>query len=316
MNILVPKTITPGMFMPGTTIPEVDASVGEVLWVIGLNATVGMRRIWKDYTYECTKAITAAPENTYEPGSANAAALWLRDEGAPTNRMAPFDKYLFTKARRQGSLTYVLRPGFVNGLAVYGLEADKLTVAVRAAGVDLISPINVELWQQAFGEWEYLFGDLQRGTYYVLKNLPIHPALEISITVSRNNANVEAAVGFISVGNWKQLLLPGPERMGAAQYGVEATTRDYSYVEERKDGTYTEVPGRLATNINLSCVIDAVQAPAAKTLLDEVLGKVVAIEVSDLPRYGHLATVGKLTGTVRSTDWNSAQVDMQIKGNV
>ena len=74
--------------------------------------------------------------------------------------------------------------------------------------------------------------------------------------------------------------------------------------------------GRLATNINLSCVIDAVQAPAAKTLLDQILGKAVAIEVSDLPRYGHLATVGKVTGTVRSTDWTSAQVDLQIKGNV
>ncbi len=316
MNILVPKTITPEMFMAGTTIPEVDATVGEVAWASGSDAAVGLRRVWKGYTYECVKAVAGAPANTYEPGTPNAATFWERDEGAPTNRMAPFDKYLFTKARRATSLTYVLRPGFVNGLALYGLEADKLTITVKADGVDLMPPVNAQLWEQAFGEWEYLFGDLQRGTYFVLKDLPIHPGIEISITVARNNAGVEAAVGFISVGNWKQLLLPGRERMGGAQYGVEASTRDYSYVDDRKDGTYTEVQGRLATNINLSCVIDAVQAPAAKTLLDQILGKAVAIEVSDLPRYGHLATVGKVTGTVRSTDWTSAQVDLQIKGNV
>ncbi|KFJ08869.1 hypothetical protein DR66_5954 [Delftia acidovorans] len=316
MNILVPKTITPEMFMVGTTIPEVDATVGEVAWASGSDAAVGLRRVWKGYAYECVKAVAGAPANTYEPGTPNAATFWERDEGAPASRMAPFDKYLFTKARRATSLTYVLRPGFVNGLALYGLEADKLTITVKADGVDLMPPVNAQLWEQAFGEWEYLFGDLQRGTYFVLKDLPIHPGIEISITVARNNAGVEAAVGFISVGNWKQLLLPGRERMGGAQYGVEASTRDYSYVDDRKDGTYTEVQGRLATNINLSCVIDAVQAPAAKTLLDQILGKAVAIEVSDLPRYGHLATVGKVTGTVRSTDWTSAQVDLQIKGNV
>lgn len=317
MNILVPKIVTPEMFGAGTTIPEVDAVVGEVAWASGASYSVGARRIWKGCTYECTKDLAAAPENAYEPGSLNAAPYWLKDEGAPSNRMAPFDKYLLTKARRPDVITYVLKPGFVNGLAIYGIEADALDVSIRAEGVDLVDPERYELWEQAFGEFEYLFGELQRGTYQTLKNLPLHPDLEVVITLSRNTPQAEVGVGYISVGNWKQLLLPGPEKMGAAQYGVEAGTRDYSYEEERPDGTYTEAPGgRLATNISLSCVIDAEQAPAAKALLDQILGKAVAIEVSDLPRYGHLATVGKVTGTVRSTEWTEAEVDLQIKGNV
>ena len=72
----------------------------------------------------------------------------------------------------------------------------------------------------------------------------------------------------------------------------------------------------MSTNINLSCVIDAAQAPAAKTLLDQILGQAVAVEVSNLPRYSHLATVAKVTGTIRTTSWATAEVSLSLKGNV
>lgn len=317
MNILLPKTITAAMIGAGTNIPEVDAAVGEVLWATGGTFTVGQRRVWDGYTYECVQAITGAPANTYQPNAATAAPFWLKDEGAPTNRTAPFDKYLFTKARRTGSITYVLNVGFATGLAIYGIEGDTLAITVKAGpgGANLIPPVAVDLWAPAFGEFEYLFGDLQRGTYYTLKNLPLHPAAEITITVSRNTPAEQAAIGFISVGTWKRLLAPQQSGTGGAQYGVEASTKDYGYTKDYDDGTYVDVPGRKSTNINLSCVIDADQAPAAKALLDQILGKAVAVEVSDLPKYSHLATVAKVTGSIRTTSWATADVALQIKGN-
>ena len=316
MNILLPKTITAAMFQAGTTIPAVDAAAGEVAWVTGTNYAKGDRRVDGDYIYECTLGVTTAPQNTYAPSDTRSAAHWLKDEGAPTNRTAPFDKYLFTKARKATSLTYVIKPGFVTGLAIYGLEADTLEITVKGGGVDLIQPVSVDLWEQAFGEFEYLFGDLQRGTYYTLKNLPLHPDVEITITVARNVPGVEAAVGYISVGTWKTLLAPLQKQIGGTQYGVEATTKDYSYEQDNQDGTYKDIPGRKATNISLSCVIDAAQAPAAKALLDQILGKAVAVEVSGLPRYSHLATVAKVTGTIRTTSWVTAEANLQLKGNV
>ncbi len=316
MNILLPKKITAAMLQAGTTIPAVDTAAGEVAWVTGTNYALGDRRVDGDYTYECVQAVTTAPQNTYAPSDTRSAAHWLKDEGAPTNRMAPFDKYLFTKARKADTLTYVIKPGFVTGVAIYGLEADTLAITVKAGGVDLIPPVTVDLWEQAFGEYEYLFGDLQRGTYYALKNLPLHPEVEITITVSRNATGVEAAVGYISIGTWKVLLAPLQKNIGGTQYGVEATTKDYSYSEDMPDGTYRDVPGRKSTNINLTCVIDAAQAPAAKALLDQILGQAVAVEVSDLPRYSHLATVAKVTGTIRTTSWATAEVSLSLKGNV
>jgi hypothetical protein len=315
MNILLPKTITPAMIVAGTTIPAVDTAVGEVAWAAG-NYAQGARVVDAGYTYECVQPLTSAPQNAYAPSDARSAGWWLMDEGAPTNRTAPFDKYLFTKARRPGSLTFVLKPGFANGLYLGALEADRVAITVKAGGVHLRPPIDQELWAQAPGLWEYLFGDLQRATYFTLKDLPIHPDVEISITLSRNDPLVSAAVGFISLGNWKRLLAPLPGSMSASQFGMESSTQDYSYYEERADGTYIEKPGRLARNVNLSCVIDAKQAPFAQSLLDQILGKAVAIEVSDLPRYGHLATVGKVTGKVRTESWTRALVDLQIKGNV
>lgn len=317
MNILLPKTITSAMFGAGTNIPDVDSSItpAEVAWASGGTFVLKDRRTRGGYWYECVKAIAGAPENTYVPGSAAAEGWWLKDEGAPTNRMAPFDKYLFTKARRAGNVTYELTPGFINGVAIYEIEADHLNITVKDGATNLITPVDIELWEQAPGLWEYLFGELARGTYYALKDIPINPNAKVTITLTRNNPLVEAAVGFISVGNWKTLLAPLTQASGV-QYGIEATTRDYSYSQEYKDGTYIDVEGRKATDINLSCVIDAAGAPSAKLLLEQILGKAVAIEVSELPKYSHLATVGKVTGSVRSVNWPTAQVDLQIKGNV
>lgn len=315
MNILLPKTITAAMFQAGTTIPDVDASVGEVAWVTGFNALLGDRRVDGDYTYECVQAINSAPQNTYAPSDKRSVGWWLKDEESPTNRMAPFDKYLFTKARKLSTFTYVIRPGFITGLYLDAIEADHLNITVKGGGVDLVPPVDLEMWEQAFGEWEYLFGELTRGTYFSLKNIPLHPDVEVTITVSRNSPSAEAAVGYISVGTWKQLLAP-LRKVGGALYGVEASTKDYGYTKDNADGTYSDVPGRLATNINLTCDIDADQAPGAKALLDQILGKAVAVEVSELARYSHLATVAKVTGTVRTDSWTKASVALNLKGNV
>ena len=118
MKILIPTDITPAMFGAGTNIPEVDSSVGEVAWATGTSYAIGDRRTDAGYTYECVKAVTVAPANALRPSDVASAQYWLKDENAPTNRMAPFDDYLFTKARRVSSLTYVLNPGFVTGFAI------------------------------------------------------------------------------------------------------------------------------------------------------------------------------------------------------
>ena len=179
MNILLPKTITPEMLGAATNIPEVDASVGEVAWVSGTNYVVKDRMVHSGYVYECVKDITSAPQNTYAPSDVRSAGYWLIDKRNPTNRTAPFDKYPFTKARRTGSVVYQLTLSFVTGIAIYGIEGDTISVTVKdTSGNDLRPAVTSDLWEQAYGEREYLFGSLRRKTYFTLKNLPVHQSMK------------------------------------------------------------------------------------------------------------------------------------------
>lgn len=318
MNILVPQTITPSMLGPGTNIPAVDPYMGEELWVSGVDATVGTRKLWENYMWECVRAVTGGPQNTKAPSAKESAGYWEKDERAPSNRMAPFDEYQFTKARRLGAVTYVINSAFPTGFAIHGIEADNLSYAARYGGVDLFPPVSMDMWEQAFGPWEYLFGDLQRRTKLNVRGIPLRPAVEIYITASRNDPDQEAAIGYISVGQWQRYTAAKNPRIGASRPGADATPKTYSYIKDHGDGTYTRIKGHQAVNVNVPCLIDAREAPRVMATLERIQDVAVAIEVSSLPRLGWLNTVGFVTGTVRVPQEAHAittQVDFQIKGN-
>ncbi len=317
MNILLPTTITEAMFGAGTSIPAVDASVGEVGWVSGTAYVVGDRRIDAGYTYECVQAVAHAPQTTYSPSDPRSAGYWLKDETAPSNRMAPFDEYMFTKAHRPGSLRYVLTPGFFNGLAMYEANANTVDVVVRdqAGGVVLESK-SQDMWEQAFGEWEYLFGNLSRSKKYTATGLPMRPGAELDITLTQNDPLLDAELGFLAVGQWQQLLAPLRTNMGGTQYGAEVTPKSYSYFKQAADGTYIRRKGRVAKVITASVVIDARDAPRVAALLEKIIDIPVAIEASSLPKYGHISTVGFVTGSVVSESWGIARVNLKVDGNI
>ena len=318
MKILIPTDITPAMFGTGTSIPEVDSSVGEVAWATGTSYVIGDRRTDAGYTYECVKAITAAPANALRPSDVASAQYWLKDENAPTNRMAPFDDYLFTKARRTGSLTYVLNPGFVTGFAIYGIEADNYAFTYRESpgGAVLVSSSGT-LYEQAFGLWEYLFGDLQKADKWTSPALPLRPNGELTITLTRSTPTEQAALGWMGVGKWHYFLSPDGGA-GAAQYGIEVTPKDYSYFKPNSngDGTYRRKAGRKAKAISGSAVIAAAQAPVAEAVFRRVSGAAVAVDFSDRQAYRHLSTVGFVTATVVSDTWATARINFKIEGNV
>lgn len=321
MNVLLPKIVTAGMLLAGTNIPEVDATAGEMAWVSGSAAAIGDRRYYDSYAHECVKPIAAgSTESVWAPSSVEAQGrYWLKDDDAPSNRMAPFiDEYIYTKARRKGEIVYVLRVPFATGLAIHGIEGDRVEVtAADDMGNALMPPIVRGLWEQAYGLWEYLFSDLQRVEKFTLLSIPLHPRTTITVRIVRNNADVDAAVGWISVGQWKALYAPGSSTRGGTQYGVETTPKAYNYFQrDDNTGKYKRRTGRKATLISGRVLIDAKKGPAAKALLDKVLGIPVAIEVSQLDRYSHISTVGFLTGSVVNDNPVTAPINFKVEGNV
>ncbi|MDD2711362.1 MAG: hypothetical protein PHU77_00440 [Simplicispira sp.] len=320
MNVLLPKPVTADMLFAGTNIPVVDEAAGEVAWVSGSAAAIRDRRYYEGYAHECVKPIAAgSTESAWAPSSAQAAGqYWLKDDDAPSNRLAPFiDEYLYTKARRKGEIVYVLRVPFVTGLALYGLEGDRVEVTVTDdLGNALMPPLVRGLWEQAYGLYEYLFSDLQRVEKFTLRDIPLHPRTILTVRIVRNNADVDAAVGWISVGQWQTFYAPR-STAGGTQHGVETTPKAYNYFQrDENTGKYKRRPGRRATLISGRVLIDAKQGPRAKALLDKVQGIPVAIEASPLDRYSHISTVGFLTGSVVNDEAVNASINFKVEGNV
>lgn len=311
MNILLPTTITEAMIGADTSIPAVDASKGEVLWLSSGSYAIDDLRVSAGGVYSCIKAHTATGAS--KPPQLD-TVNWLFKH--PTNRMAPFDEYIYTKAVRAGEVRYVLSPGFFTGFAIYGAEADSIETTLRdAPGGEVLVHDEQELWEQAPGEWEYLFGNLRRETKYTSQNLPLRPSAQLDISLRRNNPDVDAELGLLTVGQWRTLFSP-IGNVGGTEYGAEVTPKSYSFFRRNDDGTYTRRTGRQAKVISASVLIASTQAPAAEDLLRRILDIPVAVEASSLPRYGHISTVGFVTGSVVSENWTTSRVNIKVEGNV
>lgn len=229
--------------------------------------------------------------------------------------MAPFDEYLYTKGTRKGQLVYSLTASFISGIGIYGVEADNASVVVTDIDGNVLVSEQFDLWEQAYGEFEYLFGNLQMRMQSSFDNIPLNPNLNVTVTLTRNDPNVNAAVGWIGVGQWREFLAPQSE-CGATQYGVEVSPKSYALMVKNQDGTYKREQGRTSKVINATLLIDASAAPAAESLLRQILDTPVAVEASSLAQYGHISTFGFVTGTVVSETFNTARVSLKIEGNV
>lgn len=311
MNILLPIDITEAMMLSGTSIPSVDTASGEVAWVASGNYAIGNERTSSGGIYSCVKAHTATGAS---PAPEKDPVNWLYK--APTNRMAPFDEYIYTTAKRADELRYVLKPGFFDSFAMYGIEADNIEVTLReTAGGAVLNTWSESLYEQAFGEWEYLFGNLQSATKWSRRGLPIRPASTLDIKLTRNVPGTPVALGYLAVGQWKTLLAP-MSNVGGVQYGAEVAPKSYSYFKRNDDGTYVRRKGRVAKVITATVMIDATEAPAAESLLESILDTPVPVEFSYLPRYGHLSTVGFVSGSVVAQSYGIATVNIKVDGNI
>jgi hypothetical protein len=307
VKLLCPIPITPGVIKTGTTIPEPDASVGEQAWTSGGSYSLGDERLYAGYIYTCVQAHsgrTTPPDQDAE--------YWLRDELRPSNRMAPFDSYVSTPARATTSLTYVLQPGFFNGLAVHGAVGETYSITVRdEPGGVVIASKSGELYEQAIGLYELLFMPLAQITRITMDDIPLSPAAELTVTISAGTG-LPVQLGMLQLGAWRDL--KGPHRWEGVEHGAEAEPRTKSWIREYDDGTYQIVRRRNATDMRCSVVISAEHADYAIATLRDVLDVPVTCVATDLPRYGYLTVMGLVSGTVRTVDARRSRLSLSIKG--
>lgn len=315
MNILIPSKIVASSFKAGTTIPEVDTDAGEVAWSPTGTYAIDDLRVYDGKVYSCVKAHTSAvngPKPDADP------TRWLFK--VPSQRMLPFDEYLYTKARHLQQLKYVLNVPFATGFAMHAVDADSYEFVYRDAPSEafpegeILATSSGQMWEQAFGHFELLFGNLQRTTKWTSPRLPLRPSATAEITLTRNSPDAFASVGWLGIGQWHEIRSPQSTTLGATEKGIEYEPRTTARRKDNGDGTYTRTRGLKSKLGTGTALFDAKDAPRVAALLDQCLDQIVAVDFSDLPRYAHLSGVGHFTGRITHDEY--CRLHFTMDGNV
>lgn len=301
--IMVPITIAASMVQTGTTIPEV--ATGETAWVSGSAYVIDDLRNSNGSIWSCVKAhtgVTTLPEN--DPVN------WLRK--GPTLRMAPFDDYRTTSATATGTLTYVLTPGFFNGVWVDNPKGDTCTITVKdAPGGTVVKTKTTNLFQQAGGLWELLFTPLPALEQVELDNIPVSPGAELTVTIAAAGGG-PVGVGDIKVGDWRMVV--APSQLGGAQAGAKSKLKSYSTIKENEDGTYYRVRRPAARQVSASIIFEGDQALYVDSILREVLDIAVPFRATGMARFAYLNTLAFLDGELTADSHNIASLSLTAKG--
>lgn len=310
--ILVPLRISGGMIKEGTTIPEVDPARDEVAWVSGGNYVAGDERVSEGSIWICSQPHSGRTALPSQDGK-----YWSR--GQPSNRWSPFDDYESTPARANGSLTYVLDPGFFTSAYMSGLvgEAIEINVTEGAVGPSLMDPpgpLVVDLWEQAMGLWELLFVPLGVRSSFSLDGMALHPSARLTLTVRNASPTAPVALGTLMLGEWQSV--SGVGGSGGVEYGAEAELKSNGFIKYDLDGGWHIVKRPSSINLRLPTVLDAAQADYAVALLRSVLDRPVAVRATNVPGYDYLNTVGLITGPLTASDYSTARASLKVTGAI
>lgn len=308
--LLIPLEITAGMIATGTSVPEVDTAAGEAAWSSG-TAYTGTETKIND---EGSLYAAVAASTNVKPGTDT--SKWRRT--GPSNRMAALDSELNTVTRRDGEITYVLRPGFFTGLTLQGMVGDQLDIEIydrpeSDPDAELVESWSGDLFEQAMGLYELLFMPLARRTQFYLQNLPLYPQAEVHISIT-SGPTTPVEVALISFGHWDTLI--GSGTWGGTEYGAEAEVKSYSYMRRNDDGTVTRVRRGSGSNVSCTVVIPSDEANHASELLHLVQARPVAFIASGIPTYEYLNGFGDVSGTVNAEGPNHARINLKIEGAV
>lgn len=305
MNLLTPITITDAILSSSTV---AEPAAGEIAWVSGGTYALGDLRIraTTHRIYACVLAhtgIATLPES--DP------TRWL--EKSPTLRWAAFDSYVSTASTATTSLTYVLRPGFCNTVAFYGLVGLALQLTIRdGPGGTIAYTLTDDLTAPFSGFYELLTGKPRQRDKVFYKALPLLPDPEITITIS-STAGAPVAVGMIVLGDLAPLI--DDSIWGGTEFGPTVEPTTYSYIKTNTDGTLQIVKRNATTNMTASVVMPTRAANYALNAVTQVLDVPCAWIATDTSGYEGLNVFGLGSGKLAYPE-GYVRFDLRILGTI
>lgn len=245
MIVVKPFDIIGGL-LTSSSIPEPDASVGEVVWTAG-TSTTGTRRIMTSthYLYECV----AVPSTTDAPdvGAAKAVPTWVIV--SRTNRYRMFDE-------ANSSQSTSASPLVVEITAVKGFDSAAIFNATGVTSVryQVYSQADVLVYDKTLEAvdnsmridwWSWLFAPIVQRFKFFVNDIPRAANQRIVITVT---GAADVSVGTLVIGKGLNL--------GVSCYGTSFKYINLSKVAENDFGDLTITPRRKYKLIDYDVRID------------------------------------------------------------
>lgn len=249
MKVIKPVTIDAAVLASSTATEAYAAYSPATTYALGDRVTLAST----GKVYECIQA----PSTGNAP---DANALWWAIAG-PSNRMAMFDDEVSTQTVQVSPLSIVLKPGYTNSLALFGLEGATLDVVVRdgAAGPVVYSK-TINLDGTIIADWyQYFFEPSVQLGEVVLTDLPPYGAAHIAVTLS-GPGNVKC--GMLTVGTAYPL--------GDTRYGASAGIIDYSRKDTSATGATTFVRRRFSKRMSAPLMLQNAQLNKVQRVLADL----------------------------------------------
>lgn len=305
MNILIPLKITEAMISSSSI---AEPAAGETVWASGGTYAIGDRRIRTQThrIYECVQAVSGsstAPESD--------AAHWL--DAGPTARWAAFDNYVSTQSASATSLSYVLRPGFFDSIALYGLTGISLQIVLKdAPGGTVVRNESVLLQNDPLDWWDWAFGPPSSISKWFVKGLTPYADPELSITVSAA-AGDPVGIGMVVVGSLTPMV-DSDVSWGGTQQGATADPTTWSYIKTDEYGNTTIVRRRSGTDTRFKVAMPRDRADYVIDLVQRVLDVPAAWIATDADGYQGLNVFGLGSGSMSYDSYGIATFTGTVKG--
>lgn len=303
-SVLVPLVMT-NTILNSSTIAE--PSAGETVWAAATSYVQGQRAIRVE-THRIYENIIAGVNATVpELTVADTSPRWV-DVG-PTNKWAAFDGQVNTASTIASPLTYVLRPGIFNSIAMYGLVGDSCVITLKDAPAGtVVYTSTTDLTVPPVDHYDYYFPtSFKQLTKLFVKDLIPYANPELTITITSGSS---PKVGMIALGDLRPLVVEG----GGTKYGAQAKPTTYSYISTDAFGRTKIVKRASATDMDIQVQLSNNDSDNALMTLQEVLDVPAAWIGSDASGFTGLNVFGLASGSLSYESPTHSTMSISVKG--
>lgn len=279
-------------------------------WASGTTYVVG-DRVYSASThkvYESLKDANVGKDPTVEANRTTATGVgtWWFEVG-PTNRTAMFDGLVSTQTSAASPLVITLTPDAFNGFALFGVDADTMTVVVKDApgGNVIYSETNTPLEGSMPADYyEYFFDRYRPLTQVIRTDLDPYGSSEITLTLTKATGPVK--LGMFAIGDLRPVGIP--------QRDAEVTPEDFSRIKTDGFGNTYVKKGPNATGLSISAVLDLDLAGSVLQTFKDVLGTPCVVVGSKANMFEWITVFGLPSAKMRPIPYPYATVSISVKG--